>query len=161
MAYQDLKQNLLKNKISIMKDLQLVVTCCLLVISSTLLNCGDEPIKISEQERVESLLLVGSWKIQQVKIDGSDKTQMFTDLTLKFANGSFTTTKGEPVWPSSGSWVFDDETAKSFTRTDGVAVNIEEINESSLRLSLLWTQTTYGSGRSSSISGMHVFSFIK
>jgi hypothetical protein len=47
--------------------------------------------------------------------------------------------------------------ATMFRRDDGVTVNLAEVTDTSLRMSLTWNKTTFGGGRSGSIQGKHEF----
>lgn len=130
-----------------------------ILATTMLINCGsDDP---SEAERVKKLLTSGSWKPESVTVDGVNKNDVYEGLSLTFTAAGFTSTGGEPVWPSSGTWVFGDASAKFFTRNDDVIVFVEAISETSLTLSLTWTKTTLGSGREQSVEGDHVFVLTK
>jgi hypothetical protein len=136
--------------------LSVLVMFCLLTISS----CGkkDDP---SATEVNTGLLSSGTWKISSVVVDGTDRTSLFTGMTLQFQAGSYTTSNGGVVWPASGSWSFIDTNALSIKRSDDVTVTINTISETNLVLSLAWSKTTLGKGRVSSFKGQHVFSFTK
>src|SRR5436190_15915809 len=61
------------------------------------------------------LLKSKTWQVQSVTIDDVDKTSDFTGLTLQFQKSTYTTINGGVVWPSSGTWVFDDKTGLLIT----------------------------------------------
>jgi hypothetical protein len=117
---------------------------------------GGDPEPETESERVTTLLTTGTWKLNSLTVDGVAKST-FAGMTITFTNGSYTSTKGEPVWPSSGSWSFSDPTAKVIMRSDQTPVNIDAIDANNLTLSITWTKTTLGPGRVSSVAGKHVF----
>ena len=122
-------------------------------------GCGtSDPMELVEI--VAAQLSSGTWKIQSVKVDGVDKTSSFTNFTLKFSGETFTSTNGNVVWPASGTLVLNGE-ATAFTRNDGVTVDIDDISDNTLALTLTWTGTTYGPGRVSSVGGEHKFTFTK
>lgn len=121
---------------------------------------GDDPSP-SRQDEVRSVLTSGTWKIQLVMVDGVDKTSIYEELTLEFSSSSYTATNGMPVWPPNGTWSFTNDQATAFIRGDGVEVEILEATNSSLKLGLTWNDTTLGGGRISSVSGDHVFSFVR
>lgn len=122
--------------------------------------CGsDDPQP--ETDRVSALLTASPWKIQSVTVDGTDKTATFGGLILTFLSTNFTTTNGGIIWPANGTWTFADTAAKSITRSDGVSITLEDVNETKLVLKLNWTKTTLGGGRVSSIAGSHTFTFGK
>ena len=107
-----------------------------------------------------ALLKSGAWKIKTVTVDGADKLSLFTGMTLSFSATNFTSTNGVPVWPASGTWTLNtDKTV--ITRGDAVTVNIDNISETALGLSLTWGKTTLNGGRTESVAGKHVFTFTK
>lgn len=105
--------------------------------------------------------LTGSWHISRVTVDGMDHTDLFDDFNLVIGTRQFSATNGEPVWPASGTWSFADDQANTFTRDDGIVVTIGSVSNARLSLSLMWTKTTIGAGRARSVSGAHVFEFVK
>ena len=133
----------------------------LALLAITLFSSCDKPVTPPTPEEITSALLTASgvtWKIQDVKVDGVDKTSLFTGLTLKFTAGSFTTTNGGPVWPASGTWMFTSDQATTIRRNDNIEVQVQ-VTATSLKLTLAWDKDTIGPGRSKSVHGQHVFSF--
>ena len=130
----------------------------------TFSNCGGggdpEPAQ-TEVEKTRTTLTSSAWKIQTSTVDGADQLGLFKNFTITFTTAGFTTTNGGAVWPTTGTWSFVDDTAKSFKRDDGIVVAIDTITETGLTLSLTWTKTTFGGGRTASISGKNVFVFGK
>lgn len=121
-------------------------------------NCkNDDPLP--ETERIGNLLKSGAWQMLNVTVDGVDQTSLYAGLTLTFTTTSYTTTEGGTVWPASGTWTFADETGTKVTRSDGLEITVIEISENSMKLSFTWAKTTLGTGRTSGLSGKHVFSF--
>lgn len=108
----------------------------------------------------ESSKLVGNWVMQNVLVDGVDKTSTYSGMTLSFTATSFTSTKADPVWPSSGTWSLNSN-GTTFNRDDGVEVSIQAATTSSLKLGLSWSTKTYGPGKINSVAGNHVFTFTK
>ncbi len=136
----------------------------LFILTSTIVllySCSDEP-PATEADRVKKILVDGgNWQTTSVTIDGISSTELFTGFTIRFqANNSYTTTGTTPVWARNGSYTFTSDQATSFTREDGVVVEIQSIDSSQITFRLTWTKTTIGSGRSSSITGVHIFTFI-
>lgn len=133
---------------------------CLGVIVITLLitACGGSD-KENEKDRTNRLLKSTTWKLNRVTVDGVDKTSDYTGMTLKISDGTYTSTNGEPVWPTSGVWkLVDNKTAE---RDGSETVRIEVLSETTLTLSLDWQKTTFGPGRISSIQGAYSVEFIK
>jgi len=134
------------------------LACLAIVAISLLINaCGSD--KESEKDRTNRLLKSTTWKLNRVTIDGVDKTNDYTGMTLKISDGTYTSTNGEPVWPASGTWKLIDNTTAE--RDGSEAVHINGVTETSLTLSLDWQKTTLGEGRLSSIKGAYSFEFIK
>jgi hypothetical protein len=120
-------------------------------------------------------LVSGTWKVNTVTIDGVDKTSMFTNMTLAFTsnatvngkpvafNGNYSPSNGGVVWPSSNnSWTITDQAAgKTMMRGDGLEVQLTEVTASSMKMNLAWNKTTFGTGRTGSLKGQHVFTFGK
>lgn len=98
------------------------------------------------------------WTMTSLTIDGVADNTFFAGLAITFTATGFTATKGDPVWPSSGSWSFTDETATAIKRDDNLIVTINDLGKSSMQLTLVWTMTTT-SGRNTSVAGKHVFVF--
>lgn len=132
----------------------------LLLLAAILMTsgCKKKPDPKPRNSPME-LLIAHPWDVVSVKVDGVDQTDLFTGLTVKFTAGGFTATNGDPVWPSSGTWLFGDEQATIINRGDGVDMQIGELTETALILKLYWDQATYGPGRVGSVEGEHVFSF--
>jgi hypothetical protein len=145
-----------------MKSIKLLMSIMLIsAVIVALDSCkgggGDpEPEPETESERVSKLLTSGTWKLNSLTVDGVAKSS-YAGMTIKFTNNTFTSAKGEPVWPTSGSWSFSDATAKTINRSDQTPINIDAIDASTLTVSLTWTKTTLGPGRTQSVAGKHVF----
>jgi len=133
-----------------------VLTIALISMSA----CGGGGNDV-EKPDVASLLKSGQWKVQTVTVNGTNQLSVYTGLTITFSDPTFTSTNGEPVWPASGTWTLNSD-GTIITRDDGLTVNVgENISESSLTLSLAWSETTLGGGRSESVAGNHTFTFGK
>lgn len=131
----------------------------LVTIISCQLACESED-PASKADQVTQQLSARTWKIQSVKVDDVDKSDLFKDMLITFDKGTYTVVNGGLVWPSNGSWSFTDQQASSFVRADGVVVSIEALNQSMLQLSLTWSKMTFGPGRGASVAGKHVFTFV-
>ena len=134
--------------------------------SIQLSSCGGAsgdptPATPSKQDEVKAKLTFATWKMQSVTVDGTDKTSVYKDLSLKFTASGFTSTNGGVIWPVTGTWSFADADATAIKRDDGLEVKLQDITDTSLKLALTWSKTTLGPGRVGSISGQHVFSFGK
>lgn len=143
-------------------SLRLAITC-LLALVALLSSCkkNDPAPSLTALEINSSLITSGSWKIQNVTIDGVDQSTLFTGLTLSFTSSTFTTSNGNQVWPASGTWSFINAEATKVLRSDNIEVTLGEISETKLVLSLPWNKTTFTGGRGSSLKGTHTFAFSK
>lgn len=147
------------------KILLLPILCSYLL---TFIACSgdDDPgnNEPSAQEAALKKLSAGTWNVSSVMVDNSNQTSLFNNLTIKFnENLSFSSSNGEPVWPSSGTFSFiDGATTTQVQRSDGVLFNIQELTDTSLKLSLQWNKTTIGKGgRNNSVNGQHIFTLNK
>lgn len=143
----------------------------ILVISLALIIsacAGDpDPRPLTEAEKVTDILTAGTgtWTPATsggVTVDGVDVTDdLFTEFTITFLEGTYTTTGTSPVWPSQDTWRFKDETASVIIRgLDEKEITITEISASQLKMTLEWSETTYG-GRTNSLKGKHEFTLNK
>ncbi len=154
---------------SIMQVFKLTVAFVIVIL---LVSCGggsgSTPAPASPQDQAKALLMGTSstssapvpWNLQSSSVDGVDQTVLFKGFTITFTSSGFTTTKGEAVWPASGSWSFQGTSTTTITRNDGVPVQIQ-VTSSSLVMTIDWTKTTLGSGRTGSTSGQNVFTMTK
>lgn len=153
-----------------------LVLMFVLLLSSCGGDGGTDPTPEPEPtagEKVLINLVASAWKMKSVAVDGVDKSSLFTGLTISFTSsassngkptafsGSFTTTNGGPVWPASGNWTITDQTTGASLSRDGLAIQLTEVTESSLKMSLNWNKDTFGPGRVESIKGQHVFTMGK
>jgi hypothetical protein len=117
--------------------------------------CGSK--KDTPEPDVQAMLISGTWKMQEVTVDGVNKNAQFSNLSILFTKIGFTSEGGAPVWPLSGTWIFADAEKKSITRNDGAIVMLRSISSSELTLALHWNQPTLGGGRTNSVQGDYVF----
>jgi hypothetical protein len=82
-------------------------------------------------------------------------------MTITFTETDYTAVNGGPIWGSSQSWSFIDNSAKSFSISSGVEVDIIELTGTSLIIELTWDKTTLDGGRTKSVEGRHEFIFTK
>lgn len=130
------------------------------------MNCssggGDDPApEKTAAELTTAKLTASQWKVGSVTVDGVDQSALFKSFNITFTATSFSTTNGGVVWPSSSNWLFTDANATGFSRNDGITVQLQEITDSSLKMSLAWSKNTLGPGRIESVKGQHVFTMGK
>jgi len=134
----------------------------MLTVTIHLSSCCDnnDPQPLLE-EKTKQNLVGPTWKVQDVTVDGANRTDVYKDLTLKFGDNTLLATKGAPLWQPSDTWSFKTEDKKTIKRgSDGLEMGITQ-TDAVLTISLVWNRTTYGPGRKLSISGLHVFTFTK
>ncbi len=141
----------------ISSTLLIISTVCFLM---TIASCSSNDVK-SETDRVKGILTASTWKMQTVVVDAVDQSTVYKGLTLNFTDSGFTSTNGGVVWPTSGTWKFTDDSAKTITRNDTLVITITEVTDTKLVLTLTWATTTLGSGRVESVKGSNVFTFGK
>ncbi len=138
-----------------MKNATVKIRITIVLVMAALLSCKD-PVP-SAQEKSESLLMAAAWNKAVVTVDGVDHSDLYANFTIRFNKGTYISFGGSPLWSSTGTWVFTDESAK-FINLDGkMEIQINDLTESNLELAFQRTSTTFGSGRSKSISGRNVF----
>jgi hypothetical protein len=153
---------------SLLKNVKMLihsVTVLSLVMILGTVGCSDDdndPPSIStDVAEVFELISAAEWKISELRID-NDISSTYTGLTLSFGEGTYTSTNGAGIFPASGTWVFPSTDAEQVVLDNDLEMDILEISETSLVLSLEWTKNTIGTGgKSESVSGNHVFSFTK
>lgn len=143
-----------------MKIKKLLATFSLIFIVALVVNIsGCKNSDPTAKTTNTALLAAQQWTLQSLKINGVNETDLYKDLTLKFESSIYQATNGEPIWSSSGTWSFTDDTAKSFVIEDDVLVTVEQLDQTSLKISLTWNSTTFEEGRAKSVEGEHEFTF--
>jgi len=121
-------------------------------------GCGKNPP--SAKDVNTGMLKAHAWNLSSLSVDGVDKTSLYTGMTLAFAAGTYTATHGDPVWPASDTWTLSDD-GKTITRGDGVTAAVTAITGDGLTLTLTWSKNTFAGGRTASVAGSHIFTFVK
>ena len=143
-----------------MKNTILRTSLSAMILASILFIVAcDSSTGPTAKEEATTLLTSSAWKMQSVSVDGTDQSTVYAGLAITFTATGFSTTKGGPVWPATGSWTFKDDTAKSIVRNDGIEVSLIEVTTSKLVLKLTWAKTTIGPGRAASVGGQNTFTF--
>lgn len=101
-----------------MKKLNLYVFA--VVIASTLFSCKkDEPIPDQNTQELIIESLQGTWTAQEVRKENTVISD-FANFNIAVNGKNYTTQNGTPVWPSSGTFDFENiETENEFVRQDG------------------------------------------
>ena len=135
-----------------------IASAFVVMILATFAACNKNSPTASEETLSK---LTGTWHVSTVTVDGVDATDLFQNMTVTFSKTDVTASNGGVVWPALETWTFFEGNEKVIQRADNVNMTIETLSNTKLTLSLLWSKTTYGPGRSNSISGKHVFEFSK
>lgn len=148
--------------------------CVIFFVFLLSVSCGgggkDDPLPAepTEQEKVTALLTGGTglWSppaSNAITLAGVDVTEeLFSGFSIRFTATQLFTTGTTPVWLREDTWQFKPGSSTIIIRgQDNKEVTIEEINESQLKLTLDWDQTTFEGGRSGSLPGQYEFIFNK
>lgn len=84
-------------------------------------SCKNEPEPDPDNNTQEAIILAlqGSWEVSEVRKENTIISD-FSNLILTIDGRNYTTQNGEPIWPSSGSFDFENiETIDEFIRQDG------------------------------------------
>ncbi len=127
-----------------------------LITVALLCACSDDD-KETESKNTKRLT-VGTWVIQSVTLNTTDNTNLFTGLSVTFSAAAYTATNVSPVWPTSGTWAFNNSTQTLMLRDGSLAVVIDELTENKLVLSPHWSEPGVLS-KTTSITGDYVFTF--
>ncbi len=136
----------------------------LIIAMIQLSSCGGKggdptPTTPSAQDAAKALL-VGTWKLQGVMVDGVDKTSVYAGFGISFTNTAYSTTNGGAAWPATGTWSFANTDGTAIKRDDGLVIQIVP-TQTSLIMTFAWSKTTLGGGRVESVSGQNVFTMAK
>ncbi|MBI3221237.1 MAG: hypothetical protein HYZ44_17135 [Bacteroidetes bacterium] len=136
-----------------------LLSCWMIAMVLLQASCNNE--KTAAAPDVKALLTGSTWKIKTVTVDGMNKNDLFTNLSVTFTATEFTALNGGLVWPASGTWTLSGADQRTIIRNDGTQITVAAISETELTLQLMWSKTTLGSGRVESIQGNHTFTFGK
>jgi hypothetical protein len=100
-----------------------------------------------------------TWKLSSAKVDGVDKTDVYKGLTMTFNEGTYAATNGDPLFKTTGTW--KELTKNEEVEFDGVLpAEVVLVSKDKFTLKFSWDDTTYGSGRVSSVEGDHEFEMV-
>src|SRR6478736_5623501 len=127
-----------------------VVTIVLMLAVITLSGCKDEP---TQQEKTQAQLVSAQWVTPVVTVDGVDQSDLYANFNIKFLKDTYSTQGGGPLWATSGTWSFANDTASTLMLDGDTEVQLNEITETSLTLTVQNENTTFISGRAHSVKG--------
>ncbi|WMN10675.1 hypothetical protein QYS49_35635 [Marivirga salinae] len=119
------------------------ITLISLIALTSMIGCKNEvtitPTEQAQQDLVESLQ--GTWTAQEVRKENTVISD-FNDFSLIITDKSYSTENGSPVWPSSGTFDFENiETENEFVRQDG-RLFTASINNSNLTITIVYQEET-------------------
>jgi hypothetical protein len=118
---------------------------------------GDDP---SASDVMLKKLTAHPWQLSNALVDGTDKTSVYSGLSLTFTKTNITATDITPSWPTTGTWEFTDGKAIAIIRNDDLEIQLVEVSKDVLKISYTWSSTTFEPGRVKSVSGNHVLTFV-
>ena len=142
------------------KSIFLTLFLCTIFISCSDEDGGDDVTPVDPLD-TQANALNGTYEITDVNSVSKDGeiVSVFTSMTLTISGGSasggnYSTTNSDSdeIWPSSGTWTFQNGDKNKILRSDGVSVSIS-VTETTLRTSF----TTTGGIK----DGNWVFDFVK
>jgi hypothetical protein len=164
----------MKNIQNIFRILVLTIACLLPV------GCekGLDGIEKTPTQLMSELLRAQTWELSELTIDDLP-SNLYPGMTLRFGEGTYVSTGGEPIWPASGTWQFRGDDPNQLLRDDGLIITVEAASivgakitpldpyweqvAANVILSFDWASTTYkgSGGRSQALKGTHLIKFKK
>lgn len=125
-----------------------LLTICTVVLIGVLLvllqSCKkDDAVPAPDDREVFKSKIARTWKVKTVTVDAVDVTIAFPNMMITF-NGdqSYTATNAvSPIWPTSGSFEIVPANNGQYyiKRSDGVAITIISLTDTSMTLELTYT----------------------
>lgn len=124
-----------------MKNINLLITA--LILSTLLFSCDnsneDDP---SPEENAQDLIveaLQGTWTAVEARKENTVITD-FSNFSVTVSDKTYSTQNGAPVWPSSGSFDFENiETEDQFIRQDG-RLFTARVNNNNLNIVIVYQE---------------------
>jgi hypothetical protein len=108
--------------------------------------------------------LAGVWRIENATLSGADVTAFYADLHVTFNTDKSYACEHEvdPVWPVTGTFTLEyDDDDLILHRSDNVLMTIVSLSETGLILKFDWAGAPPSGGRTSTLSGEYIFTFLK
>jgi hypothetical protein len=126
------------------------------IILAFLLAACATPPELSPNEKTQRLLINKTWDLSIVTVDGIARN-IYSGLSLKFQQSTYTSENGLDIFPVSGTWEFSGSEGNKIIRDDGLEIVIESITDSQLTLNFYWSSSNFIGGRSNELAGLHRF----
>lgn len=110
----------------------------IIFLAFALFACKKKEPTPSQQDAIIDTLQ-GTWTVKEVRKDNAIITD-FSDFTLSITDQKYSTANGAPVWPSSGSFDFENvETQNEFIRQDG-RLFTASLKDGSLSITIIYQE---------------------
>ena len=148
-----------------MKVLNKILSAILISTVLFIGSCKEDPPSPAEQVQTKLTEITGIYTVNSVTLDGNDVSSDYPGMSITLGTTkTYETSPGdyEPVWLSSGKFIFKDETSDppvltSFIRDDDVEVAYQ-LSGSSMSFSF---NVPNPFGRGAGIDGTYVFQCTK
>lgn len=119
------------------------ITGTFIMVISILMSCKNEvnitPTEQAQRDLVESLQ--GTWSASEVRKENTVISD-FANFSLTIDEKSYSTENGAPVWPSTGTFDFENvETENEFVRQDG-RLFTASVNNGNLNITIVYQEET-------------------
>ncbi|MEP2773108.1 MAG: hypothetical protein ABJH05_13235 [Fulvivirga sp.] len=147
-----------------MKIIKYSILALVFIWFVTLVGCKDYDEATPSQTEIQLNTLMNggtNWVLASNGVikDGFNVTSQFTGFKLNIGNKTYSSENGlNPVWPTSGTWDFQNNDPGLILRDDGVLITVN-VSSSNLTLTFNANGVSTG-GRNSSVSGEYQFHLI-
>jgi hypothetical protein len=119
------------------------ITTILIIAMIAMISCKNEititPTEQAQKDLVDALR--GTWTAEEVRKENMVISD-FANFSLTIDDKSYSTENGAPVWPSSGTFDFENvETENEFVRQDG-RLFTASVNNGSLTITIVYQEET-------------------
>lgn len=157
-----------------LKILVLAITCLL----PASCDKGLSGIAKTPTQRMSELLRAQTWELSELTIDDLP-SNLYPGMTLRFGEGTYVSTGGEPIWAATGTWQFRGDDPNQLLRNDGLIITVEAASivgakitpldpyweqvAANVILSFDWASTTFegSGGRWQALKGSYLMKFKK
>ena len=137
----------------------------LLIIGGMMLlsSCTKHELTLGDQQnQIATKLKKSPWKPGAVLRDGVDITGDYTNFSLSFSNGTYTTVNGDLSWPVNGTWAFESGSLTKIIRDGNIPVDLKlSADGKNLTLQFSISSSVYTGGRSTSLQGGYEFQLVQ
>ena len=128
--------------------------CLSLLTTILFINGCDNDNEPNQSPTPENILVGKTLTLISVKVDGVDKTNLYSGLILQFDDKSYESTEGDPFFNPIGTWQ-SLSTINTIEFDGSLQSEFKVVSEDVVRFTFEWDETIFGGGRLSSIEGTH------